>query len=142
MELAPEIFQKVTNLSEEGNELLEAHDSHPAILKWTQALALLPDPKSDWEAAMWLYASIGDAHYQAGEFSAASQALFDALNCPDGASNPFVHYRLGQSQMRLGNEKVGIDHLLQAYMLDGREIFDAENGGEEFLSILQQKGLI
>jgi tetratricopeptide (TPR) repeat protein len=142
MELPPDLYQKITELSEEGNQLLEGHFSDRAVRKWTQALSLLPDPKSDWEASTWLYTSIGDARYQDGEFASASDAFFDALNCPDGQSNPFVHYRLGQCQIRLGNEKAGVDHLLQAYMLDGEAIFNSETGGNEFLSILKQEKLV
>ena len=48
--------------------------------------------------------------------------------------------------MRLGNHESAVSHLLQAYMLDGEEIFlvedDAEEDGREYLDILKSRGLI
>ncbi len=49
---------------------------------------------------MWLNTSLGDAHYLLDDFDTAAQFLWDALNCPDGFSNPFVHLRLGQCLLR------------------------------------------
>lgn len=64
-------------------------------------------------------------------YSEAGAACFDALNCPCGTANPFVHYRLGQCEVRLGNHERAVSHLLQAYMLDGEEIFLAEEDGRD-----------
>ena len=87
---------------------------------------LLPEPKVQWEAATWLNASIGDARYQQKDFTAALEALLDALNGPDGVSNPFIHLRLGECFQELGQVDRARDHLMRAYMLAGREIFESE----------------
>lgn len=146
MTLPLPIYDRVTSLSSEGNSLIERGDFRGAIAKWSEALTLIPEPKTDWEASTWLYASIADAHYQQASYSEARTACFDALNCPGGTANPFVHYRLGQCEVRLGNHESAVSHLLQAYMLDGEEIFlvedDAEEDGREYLDILKSHGLI
>ena len=142
MELPDDIYEKIEELSEEGNDLCDDGSFSAAIEKWNQAFLLLPDPKVEWEAYTWLSASIGDALYQLKEFSAAREKFFDALNGPDGKENPFVHYRLGQCEIHLGNEKNGVNHLLQAYMLDGEEIFEAEDDGAFYLQKLSEKQLI
>lgn len=146
MTLPLPIYDTVTSLSSEGNSLIERGDFRGAIAKWSEALTLIPEPKTDWEASTWLYASIADAHYQQASYSEARTACFDALNCPGGTANPFVHYRLGQCEVRLGNHESAVSHLLQAYMLDGEEIFlvedDAEEDGREYLDILKSHGLI
>lgn len=142
MELPTNVSRQVDFLSEEGNDLADQGAFSLAAAKWGQALDLLPAPAVDWEAYTWLKASIGDAHYQLGDFSSARDALFDALNGPDGQENPFVHYRLGQTELALNNEKAGIDELLKAYMLDGDKIFLEEEDGPVFLQKLRDVGLV
>lgn len=107
-----------------------------------QALNLLPAPQAEWEAYTCLKASIDDALYQLADFSAAHEALFDALNGPDGQKSPFVHYRLAQTELAWKNEEAGIAELLKAYMLDGEEIFTEEEDGYIFLQKLRDAGLV
>lgn len=142
MELPPSVSRQVDFLSEEGNDLADQGAFAPAAEKWVQALDLLPAPAVEWEAYTWLKASIGDARYQLADFDGAREAFFDALNGPDGQENPFVHYRLGQTELALNNEKAGIDELLKAYMLDGEEIFLEEDDGHVFLQKLRDAGLV
>lgn len=141
MELDDETHGKIEALSEVGNDLLEGGDWRSALVKWRLALDLLPEPKSDWDAATWLYASIGDAQYQGGDFTQAKESLYDALNCPEGQQNPFVHLRLGQTLHALRDKK-SLDHFLQAYMLDGEDIFLLEDGGEDDLQRLRDNKLV
>ncbi len=138
----PDIPARLDALVEEGNELSDAGDHAAAVEKWSEALDLVPEPKTDWEASTWLNASIGDGYYAQGKFEDASAALFDALNCPDASENPFIAYRLGQSQTRLGNVDKGVEYLLRAYMLDGEDTFSSDQNGEEFLAILRSRKLV
>ncbi len=142
MELPDNIYEQVEELSAEGNDLFDQARFSEAIRKWSSALELLPEPRAEWEAYTWLSASIGDAQYQLGQLEAARHSFFDALNGPDGQGNPFVHYRLGQCEVRIGNEESGISHLLQAYMLDGEEVFFGEKDGMMYLQKLKDKALI
>jgi tetratricopeptide (TPR) repeat protein len=142
MELPETLYNQVEVLSAEGSDLFDAAKFNSAIAKWTQALDLLPDPKPDWEAHTWLSTSIGDAHYQLQQFEVARQFLFDALNGPDAQDNPFVHYRLGQCEVKLSNVDSAIKRLLQAYMLDGEKIFHGEPDGLSYLQILKDVKLI
>jgi tetratricopeptide (TPR) repeat protein len=141
MDLPSNVNKQIDLLSEMGNDLADQGEFSQAAERWKQALELLPAPQANWEAYTWLKASIGDALYQLADFSAAREALFDALNGPDGQENPFVHYRLGQSELALKNEEAGIAELLKAYMLDGEEIFTEEEDGHIFLQKLRDAGL-
>ena len=142
MELTDDIYEQIEILSEAGNDACDNGDYNEALVQWRQALSLLPEPVNQWEAAMWLNASIGDACYLAGDYPGAKDALYDALNGTDGTANPFVHYMLGKTLVRLGDAK-GVDALLKAYMLDGVDIFDAdEEEGPDMLQILQDRKLV
>ena len=55
------------------------------------------------------------------------EALFDALNCPDGHDNPFVQLRLRETLFELGDMEGAKEHLLRSYMLEGIDIFEEEN---------------
>ncbi|MDQ1835460.1 hypothetical protein [Massilia scottii] len=88
MELNAALHNKIEDLSEDGNALLENGDRQATVAKWNQALDLVPEPKSDWEAATWLYGSIGDAYFEGRDLDSAKATFFDALNCPGGTENP------------------------------------------------------
>jgi len=142
MQLTDKIYSAIESLSKEGNDLMDDDKYEEAITKWTQALNLLPTPKAEWEAFMWLSASIGDAHYQQKRYALARNNFQDALNAPGGVENPFVHFRLGQCQLALGNTDPGVNSLLKAYMLDGEEIFLSDAGGATYLKLLKDHNLI
>ena len=144
MELPTDIYEQIEVLSEKGNNLIDEGNDSGAEAAWRQALALLPEPKTDWDAYTWLCASIGEACYFQGNYAAATQVLFDALNGPGAQENPFVHYMLGKALWQQGEaEDRAIDELLRAYMLDGVDIFDSDEGeGPEMLQLLQDQGLV
>jgi len=135
------IADRVDDLSEKGNSQLDDDgDWNGAILTWRQALELLPEPKTVWDAWVWLNASIGDAARRGGDLQTARQALLDAMKNFGGATNPFILLRLGQTLVDLQDTKNGIDHLLRAYMLEGAEVF--EDDGSDYLALLRDQKLI
>lgn len=142
MELPDELYTQIEALSEDGNDMLDDDDAAGALAAWREAYELLPEPRHQWEAALWLHASMAEAHYELGDFAATCDAMRDALNTPGGNENPYVHYMLGKALLRLQDEKA-VESLLKAYMLDGTDIFDSdEEEGVDALQILQDRGLI
>ena len=127
MELSDEVYIKITDLSEQGNDYLEGGEFDNAILAFETALELLPEPQTQWEAYTWLKASIGDGYFHSKRFADCSDAEFDALNGPDAMENPFIHLRLGQSLFELGQTERAESELLQAYMLAGEVIFSEDD---------------
>ncbi len=140
MELPVDIYEKVTELSEIGSKAFDSSAFMSAISSWEAAKKLLPEPQEDWEAYMWLSASIGDAYFHLEQIEFAKSSFFDALNNIEGQSNPFVHYRLGQCFYKQGDEQKAIQSFLKAYMLDGKDIFSGKEG-KKYLQLLQDKGL-
>ena len=117
MNLPQKTSEEIEALSESGNVLSDSDDFEGAIGKWKAALQLRWDDARD--------------------------SFYDALNAEDGRGNPFVHYRLGQCLVNTGDERKGLESLLKAYMLDGEDIFNAdEPDGLMYLKKLRDVKLI
>ena len=54
MELSDELYDRIEELSETGNEAMESEDYAKAISCFQEALDILPEPKEDWEAYLCL----------------------------------------------------------------------------------------
>lgn len=132
--LDDKIHEQITALSKDGAVLHEAENYAGALGKYRQAWDLLPEPKTDYDAATWLLAAIGDTYFFQGDFQAGKDTLSRAMICPNSVGNPFLHLRLGQCQFELGNFDRAADELLRAYMAVGGDIFkDEEPKYFEFL---------
>lgn len=59
------------------------------------------------------------------------------MHCPGAIGNPFIHLRLGQAQLELGNTDRAADELMRAYMGGGLEIFAMED--ERYLDFLASR---
>jgi tetratricopeptide (TPR) repeat protein len=137
MELADELYARICELSERGNELAEDGSASAALLSFEEAWDILPEPKTTWEAARWLLAAIGDMQFQLGEYEAAQETLALAMHTPDAIGNPFLHLRLGQAQFELGNETRAADELARAYLLEGTRIFADDD--PKYLKFIKSK---
>ncbi|HEY9256467.1 hypothetical protein [Chitinophaga sp.] len=135
--LPDEVYKQIEVLSEEGNVLADEENYDAALAKFTEALALLPDPKHEWEASTWLNASIGDMLFLKADYAAAANSFFDALNGPDAQAIGFVQLRLGECLYEEKQEEQALEHLLRAYMLEGAEIFAEEDS--KYLDFLRAR---
>ena len=97
----------------------------------------MPEPKTDWEAATWLLGTIGNANFLAGDFEAGRDNLSTAMHCPGAIGNPFLHLRLGQCQLELGNHDRAADELARAYMAEGHRIFIGQDA--KYLTFLKTR---
>lgn len=142
MELPDELYEQIEALSEQGNDHIDADEPTAALAAWRTAYELLPEPRRQWDAALWLLASMAEAHYLLEDYPAVCDAMRDALNAPGGNENPYVHYMMGKALLRLQDDKA-LESLLKAYMLDGVDIFDSDaEEGADALQILQERGLV
>lgn len=126
-ELEHSAYQQITTLSAEGNAFADEKKLDAAIDKFEEALSILPKPKEDWEAATWLYASIGDMLFLKKEYNQALNDFMLAMKCPDGYANPFILLRCGQCYLELNDEQNAKEYLLRAYMMEGFDIFKNED---------------
>ncbi|MDO5612461.1 MAG: tetratricopeptide repeat protein [Paracoccus sp. (in: a-proteobacteria)] len=139
-DLPEKIYEEIERLSELGNIEMDAGNADRAIAYWRDALDLLPQPAHTWEAALWLYASIGDAQRELGLLEEALSSFRSAEISDDGYAHPFVQIGLGMTLYDLGQKDAATEHLLRAYMAEGADIFHP-NGGK-YLQHLADKNLL
>lgn len=123
LELPDAIHDGVKNLCATGDDAAKAGRFKEAISWYKRALDLLPAPATDWEAATWIYAAIGDAHCFLHDPPAALDAFDMALRSPNSLGNAFLHLRRGQALFDTGRKKEAADELARAYMLEDEVIF-------------------
>lgn len=90
MELDDKVYNQIVQLCEEGDILFEVEQFDQAIEKYLVVLDMVPAPKTDWEASTWLYTAIGDTYLIKDGYEMAKSNFYNALNCPDGISNPLI----------------------------------------------------
>lgn len=127
MELRDDVYYRIVKLCSDGDKLADNCNYDKAIRTYQKALKLLPTPREKWEACIWIYAALGDAYFYKKEYEIALQFFFDALNCVDGFSNPFINLRIGQCFFEKKNLIKAKEYLLNAYLLDGKNVFELED---------------
>jgi tetratricopeptide (TPR) repeat protein len=137
MELPTGLYEEVATLSSEGDMLAGVGEFTNAIDRYNEAWKLIPEPKTSWEASTWILVAIGDACFLSGKFASGRDAVGFALHCPDGFGNPFIHLRLGQCELEIGNVGSAAEHLARAYALEGKEIFDRDDA--KYFDFLKSK---
>lgn len=135
--LEESIYQRVKALCAEGDQLCAGTSVKDGIAKYVEALGLVPEPHTQWEAATWIYVAIGDAHFRTGNFEKMLRCFVNAVQCPGGLGNPYVHLRLGQAHFELGNIENAADELTRAYMGAGMKIFMEDDG--KYLAFLETR---
>lgn len=126
MELTDEIYKEITDLTNRGNAFSEQNKLIDALECFNKALDLVPNPKYDWEAATWIYTSLGDIYFMKKEYVKALENLNEALKCPNGFTNPFILLRAGQCFLEMKEIDKAKEYLLKSYMLEGENIFKYE----------------
>ena len=125
--LADEIHAEIQRLCAVGDDRAATENFAEALDSYWAAWDLLPAEKTDWEAATWILAAIGDANFLGGDFVAGRDNLSQAMRCPGALGNPFLHLRLGECQFELNVLDRAADELMRAYMGGGLEIFEPED---------------
>lgn len=110
-----------------GTEQLEAGDAEAALASFTAGLDLLPEPKHEWVAAAWLFASVANIHFEAGRFQEARDNFERASESPSGLSNAYIQLRFGQAEFELGNMAEAARHLLFAHMRGPRGLLEDQD---------------
>ena len=135
MSMDDKIYNKIQELCECGDDLTDLEQYEDAIEKYTQALNLIPEPKYYYEASTWVYTAIGDALFYLENYNQALNMFQEALKCPNGIGNPFILVRIGECFFETDSLDNAKNYLLQAYMVEGEEIF--ENEDEKYFEVIR-----
>lgn len=126
-ELSADTHRQIARLCERGDQLAANGVFDEALKLYQNALDMLPEPKSDWEASLWIYAAIGDSYFLSRDFASAKTTFTDAITNVGGQGNPFLHLRLGQTHFELGEKEDATEQLTKAYQLEGAELFEEDD---------------
>jgi len=81
-ELPDKLHNELKKLCSEGDELAERRSFSEALEKSWAAWDLLPEPRTEREAATWILAAIGDANFLSADFVGGRDNLSAAMHCP------------------------------------------------------------
>lgn len=117
------MHEQIAAFCKEGDALASVGNLEGARQKYIAALKLLPGEPRQWEAATWIYVALGDAHFRAQNVDKAFKCFYNAVQCPKGLGNPYIHLRLGQLYFEQHMLDKATDELTRAYMGGGISIF-------------------
>jgi tetratricopeptide (TPR) repeat protein len=127
-DLPIDLDERVADLIQEGEDLLDDYDQEEAALACFQAgWDLLPEPKPVQGPAMNLLAAMGDCYFFLGRWEDAYR-LFQRIIITwfDMVQNPYIRVRLGQCLLEMGDEREASNWFFGAYQLEGTKAFENE----------------
>ncbi|NHZ98677.1 tetratricopeptide repeat protein [Massilia sp. CCM 8734] len=127
MELDDKIAAEIREICDEADVLIEIGEFDHAFRNFSEALSLIPEPREEYRETAGILAGLGDVYFRAKSFAQGKEVLSDAMHCTGAIGSPFLHLRLGQCQLELGNGYRAADELVRAYMGAGKEIFERED---------------
>ena len=126
-ELSDGNHEEIQRLCAIGDKCANAKQYPDALQSYWAAWDILPEPKTEWEAATWILAAVGDANFLSSDYVAGRDNISQAMHCLNAIGNPFLHLRLGQCQFELQVFDRAADELMRAYMGAGKEIFQGQD---------------
>ena len=137
LQLSDGLHKQITDLCADGDTLASAGKPEEAKQKYIAALRLLPGEPSQWEAATWIYAALGDVHFRLQNYEKAFRCFYNAVQCFKGLGNPYIHLRLGQLYFEQQNFNKAADELTRAYIGGGVDMFMEDD--PKYLDFLETK---
>lgn len=127
-DLEPELKTQVVELCNKAIEAQEEERYHASNRSLQKVYELLPEPKGEWKAYIWLISNIADNHFEQDEYQAASEKFNEVFEL-DSASNDnaYLCLRRGQCALELENEEAAKTLLARAFELEGKELFEDEH---------------
>ncbi|MBO4687136.1 MAG: tetratricopeptide repeat protein [Clostridiales bacterium] len=125
LSLKDETYDQIKALCAEGDEFADAGKYEDALVKYNEAMDLLPEPKAYWDAYLWIVVARGDAYFFLKDFEKMLPEFLLAIKCDGGPDNPFVNLRLGEAYFENGDTENARKYLKIAYEQD-TTIFDEE----------------
>src|SRR5262245_23409101 len=87
-ELDDGVHERIQAFCAEGDALATEANYPAALKKYWAAWDLLPEPRTDWEAATWILAAVGDANFLSGDYAAGRDNLCQRHALPRRSRKP------------------------------------------------------
>ena len=126
-QLDDQIVARVTELCELGDDHVENQRFDDAIARYEEALTLVPRPLYAWAVTTWILTAMGEAYYLMKDHARVKESIMEAFRCEGAIGNAFLHLRLGQAEIELGQKGRGVEELIRAHERGGDAIFDGED---------------
>ena len=133
--LSDNLYDAIITEIDNGDNEMEKESFDSALQFYQKALEKIPEPKHDWEISLHVYTALGDVCFNLKDFGSASYYYNQALQCPDGTVNGYVWLGLGQSYIEIDETDKAKNALMNAYMLEGNEIFEGE--GRQYFRFIE-----
>lgn len=127
MKLDKNIYKEILDLCSEGKFCVKIGKNIKAVENYKKALELVPEPKNNWRASFWIYASMGEAYFFDCMYKEALEAMLKAFSFPDGPKNPLVLLRIGQCFYEMREFNKAKEYLLKTYKIRNKKIFEDED---------------
>lgn len=119
--------RRVVELLADGDRHLDLDAPRDAADRFVEAIEALPQPFTQWEAALQLTTALGDACLALTQYAEAEQTLRLALESPGGKGNPYVWLRLGDALHGQSRDGEALEAWTSAYALGGEELLEGED---------------
>lgn len=116
------IKKKIKFLIKKGSKALDSNEYKAAFSYFEEANSLLTVPNNDLDTYIWLCGTMGDIKFIQKEYKEALVYFQRCYNTGE-VDNPFINLRLGECYYENQDYNNAKEFLLQAYMLEGKEIF-------------------
>jgi tetratricopeptide (TPR) repeat protein len=127
-ELPDTLYAEVQRLCAEGDDFANQNRLAEALSRFRDAWGLLPEPRLDWSAALWVLGAIGDVQFQGREYAAGRDTLMTVMKAfPEARDNPFLRLRLGQCLYELGEQREAANWLAGAFLTAGMALFGGQD---------------
>lgn len=120
-----DIELRIAELCDKAVACTDNKNFEASLKIYQQAIALLPEPKTEWNVYHLLYIALGEVYFFLGQYEQALTALNYGL--PKSIGDAWFHLRLGQVQFELAHTEQAKENLLKAYIISGYGIFKIED---------------
>jgi tetratricopeptide (TPR) repeat protein len=136
-DLEPALKEQVVELCNKALEAQEEERYHASNRDLQKVYELLPEPKEEWKAYIWLQSNRADNHFEQDEYEQAA-TLFNEVFERDSSSNEnaYLCLRCGQCALELEHEGLAAELLGKALKLEGKELFEDEHS--KYLKLAKQ----
>ena len=132
-ELTEKIEARLDELAKRGNQLEHEERYDEALQVWEEGLSLIPEPQQFYSETVYFLAAVGDYYFKKELYLKAHECFDKARGnlSGEGYGNPFIMLRLGECCFEIEDEKNATEYLLRAYMMEGEEIFEPDEDGND-----------